>query len=409
MRDSGKCRGWLAAATALGAALAGCGGNSSGNSGGDSSGSVAPESASIGHVFIMVMENKSYDRTFGSDSAAPYLAQTLPAQGALLQNYYATGHASLDNYIAMISGQAPNLSTQADCTFYHDVLMIGGLNGDGQALGQGCVYPSAVPSLPDQFKAAGIRWKGYMQDMGKDPTREAPACGHPALNSRDMTQAAAADDQYATRHNPFMYFHSIIDDQAYCEAHVVNMENNLAADLASIDTTPQYSFITPNLCDDGHDSSCADGEVGGLSGINRFLENWVPVVTGSPAFKKDGLLIILYDESAGSDTEDDTACCGEARSLLINTPLPPGETGPGGGRVGAVLLSPFIEGGTVSTRTYNHYAMLRTVEDIFGLEHLGYAAAGDATDAASCDASRQPCRFGADIFTAALPVFPGDQ
>src|SRR5580658_7702851 len=68
----------------------------------------------IGHVFVLVLENEDYNNSFGPDSLAPYLARTLPAQGALLKAYYATGHYSLDNYISMISGQAPNPDTQAD-------------------------------------------------------------------------------------------------------------------------------------------------------------------------------------------------------------------------------------------------------------------------------------------------------
>src|SRR3546814_10253451 len=73
-------------------------------------------------------------------------------------------------------------------------------------------------------------------------------------------QAAAELDQYATRHNPFMYFRSIIDDQPYCDEHVVNLDDAFIDDLRSVDTTPAYSFITPNLCDDGHDANCANGD-----------------------------------------------------------------------------------------------------------------------------------------------------
>ena len=57
--------------------------------------------------------------------------------------------------------------------------------------------------------------------MGNDPNREAAACGHPALDAHDETQKAEAGDGYATRHDPFVYFHSVIDEQAYCDKHVV--------------------------------------------------------------------------------------------------------------------------------------------------------------------------------------------
>jgi hypothetical protein len=72
----------------------------------------------VGHVFTLVLENESFDRSFGPGSKAPYLAGTLVRQGALLTQYYGIGHASLDNYIAMISGQAPNVATQRDCAIF---------------------------------------------------------------------------------------------------------------------------------------------------------------------------------------------------------------------------------------------------------------------------------------------------
>src|SRR5882672_10590121 len=69
----------------------------------------------IRHVFIIVLENKGFDKTFGPSSPATYLSQTLTAQGQLLRQYYGIGHKSLPNYLAMVSGQAPNAVTQADC------------------------------------------------------------------------------------------------------------------------------------------------------------------------------------------------------------------------------------------------------------------------------------------------------
>jgi hypothetical protein len=74
----------------------------------------------IRHVFLLLLENQAYEATFGPGSAAPYLAHTLPAQGALLTRYYAIGHASLGNYVALISGQAPNEATQLDCPTFAD-------------------------------------------------------------------------------------------------------------------------------------------------------------------------------------------------------------------------------------------------------------------------------------------------
>lgn len=323
----------------------------------------------VGHVFVIVLENEDGAKTFGSGSPAPYLSTTLVAQGAYIPNYYGIGHLSNDNYIAMISGQGPNAMTQSDCQIYSDFQGTGPQAAlGGQAVGQGCVFPASVLTVADQLSAAKLTWKGYMEDMGKDPAREAATCGHPAFNTQDQTQSATATDAYATRHNPFVYFHSIIDNPI-CATNVVSLDP-FAQDLATIDSTPNLSFIVPNLCHDGHDSSCASGETpGGLAAADKFLQAIVPMILNSPAFQQDGLLLITFDESSGAQS-DASACCGEGPGP--NSPLP-GISGLGGGVVGMVALSPFIKPGTVSTKDYNHYAMLRSIEDIFGLSHLGYA------------------------------------
>jgi hypothetical protein len=332
-------------------------------------------------VFVIVLENEDESTAFGPASPAPYLAHTLTAKGAFVPGYYGIGHNSLANYIAMVSGQAPNAVTQADCPDYVD--MLPGLPAaDGQVVGQGCVYPASVQTVADQLEGGGLTWKGYMEDMGNDPTRDGgTTCAHPAIGTPDMAQQASATDQYATRHNPFVYFHSIIDRPADCSARDVPL-TALQGDLASARTTANLTFITPDLCHDGHDATCADGGPGGLPAADAFLQTWVPRITASPAFKRDGLLAIVFDE-AGSDS---SACCGEQPGP--NTPAPGGQSGgPGGGRTGAVLLSPFIRPGTTTAQEYNHYALLRSVEDFFGLSHLGYAA----------QAGLQP--FGSDVFT----------
>ncbi len=320
----------------------------------------------IRHVFVIVLENEPYHATFGPGSAAPYLSRTLPRRGALLTQYYGVGHFSLDNYIAMVSGQAPNLDTQQDCPIYSNFVVTGPVGAYGQLPGRGCVYPASVKTVADELEAAGFRWKGYMEDMGRDPARERATCGHAVLGTQDPTETATRTDEYAAKHDPFVYFHSILDDAARCDAHVVNLDR-LREDLRTLATTPNFAFITPNLCHDGHNSQCADGKPGGLAAIDRFLKVWVPRITGSAAFRKDGLLVITFDEGASGN-----ACCGERR--LPGGPEP-GQFGPGGGRVGAVLLSPFIHPGTVSAKPYDHYALLRSVEGYFGLPALGYSGA----------------------------------
>ena len=353
--------------------------------------------AKVGHVFVIVLENENFRTTFGPETLAPYLARDLPAQGALLDHYYGIGHFSLDNYLAMISGQAPNPVTQDDCGDFIDFVM-SGTAADGQAIGQGCVYPASVKTLADQMDDKRLRWRGYMEDMGKDPAREPARCGHPAIGAPDGTQSATPTDKYATRHNPFVYFHSVIDRPA-CTENVVPLDG-FEADMGKVETTANLSFITPNLCNDGHDAECADGGPGGLAAADSFLRHWVPLILASPAYRQDGLLIITFDEADVPDPSEATdnfdACCNEQPGpnvvpgqIVDDRPSSgPGISGAGGGRTGAVLLSRFIKPGTRTATPYNHYSLLRSLEDIFGLPYLGYAG----------QKGLKP--FGKDVFTA---------
>jgi len=324
----------------------------------------------VGHVFVIVLENQGYDSTFGRPSAAPYLADTLVHAGKLLRQYFGIAHNSLPNYLAMIGGVSPTLATQSDCPIYKDFLMLGTTSG-GQPIGQGCIYPARVSTVANQLEASARSWKGYMEDMGNDPARESATCGHVPIGTPDLTTDATATDQYAQRHDPFVYFHSVLDSPS-CAANVVPL-SRLASDLSSATTTPNLSFITPNLCHDGHDHPCANGEPGGLTSADVFLKTWVPRILASPAYQADGLLIVTFDEASTSDA---SACCGERSGP--NT-LHAGITGPGGGRIGAVLLSPFITPASISDTPYNHYGLLRTIEDVFGLSHLGYANGSGVT------------------------------
>ena len=337
---------------------------------GSTSAQAAKKLPHINNVFIIVLENENADSTFGPDAPA-YLAKKLPSKGLFMPDYYATGHLSLDNYISMVSGQAPNPQTQADCQMFSDFLP-GIPAADGQVIGTGCVYPTAVQTVADQLEKEGLGWKGYMEDMANGAPAAPVSCRHPAIGAMDDTQHAEVGDQYATRHNPFMYFHSIIDDKKSCNANDVDL-SHMAKDLKKRRTTAAYNFITPNLCHDGHDEPCVNGEPGGLVSANKFLEQKVPQIMHSPAYERHGLIVITFDEAEAIGGEgDSSACCNEQPGP--NTTSPGFTTpGPGGGRIGAVLLSPCIRSGSTTDQDYNHYSLLRSVEDNFDLSHLGFA------------------------------------
>src|SRR5947208_13194227 len=147
-------------------------------------GLAAPVAAAppIKHVFVIVLENKDQDKTFAADSQAPYLARSLPSMGLFMPNYYGIGHESLDNYIAMVSGQPPNGVTQADSPAFVN-MMPGTVGADGVAAGQGSVFPSNVKTIADQLTSAGLTWHGYMEDMGNSFPSKPATCRHPAIGA----------------------------------------------------------------------------------------------------------------------------------------------------------------------------------------------------------------------------------
>ena len=128
--------------------------------------------ATTGKTAPTARQGSFSEQSFGTPSADPYLARILPRMGALLENYYAIGHASADNYIAEISGQAPSLGTQADCPVWIPFPGDAVAGPYHQVPGEGCVYPAQVQTLGNQLSGAGRSWAAYLQDMGNDPARD---------------------------------------------------------------------------------------------------------------------------------------------------------------------------------------------------------------------------------------------
>ena len=387
----------------------------------------------IRHVWVINLENSQvcespssygYDGVTGHAGcplpgfadAAPYLGKVLPAEGTLVQNYFGIGHESLDNYIAEVSGQAPSPDTQADCPAPAD-LTPGTVDApQQQAIGQGCTFPARVKTIADQLQAKGLSWKGYMEDMGNEQAKDAsvPAAqtggtkiaGSGMACSLNNVQDFGGTDNYVAKHNPFTWFHSIIDNQAYCDSHVVPL-SDLRMDLQRIDTTPGLSFITPNMADDGHDAF--------VDQTSAWAAYWVRQILASAAYRQDGMVIIVYDESSASGTAGaagplqtvPNSCCGEIPGP--NSPSPGAFGSQGGGQTGAWILTPYGAHGIVSSaNSYNHYSLLRSLEDIFGITsggadghgHLGYAAGNGVTPDSLVGFRPLGCD---DIFTIICP------
>jgi len=456
---------------------------------------AAPEGA-IEHILVINLENESENVTFGGCPASPppgnanYLNCTLLKQGELIENYYATSHVSLGNYIAEVSGQETNATLNSDCIDAASLTnppVVGqftditpGTDADttanpqfaGQVVGSGCVFPKptltthGAQTIGDQLDKADherhghdrdawrdhVLWREYAEDMGNDASRDfgtpdplgGTDCAHPAIGSPDLTNSAQGSpivDQYADRHAPFVYFHSVIDDPQRCNGHVVPLgtllvgangspdvfSGHLYEDLARIETTPKFMFVTPNLCDDGHDATCAGvnvegGKTGGLTGANLWLAHWIPMIMASPAYQSGKLLLVITVDESGSDTGAGANACPNAVQSTCLSPIgpnlrnpgwspllgglipgyptsdPAAFTFPGGGQIGTVLLNKrLIVPGTVNTTGYyNHYSALRSYEDLLGLTeggddghgHLGYAGTTGMLP------------FGKDVFNA---------
>jgi hypothetical protein len=303
----------------------------------------------IKHVWLIILENKSYDATFTGLNKNTYLWRTLPRQGALLKNYYGTGHFSQDNYISLASGQAPQPDVQNDCPYYDKVSgridrrggslkrnrnygQIASAAGQNAASGQnGCVYPRSVKTLFNQLSANKISWKGYAQDLGNpSPPGQPPHsvgakyCGAPFTKPGPTGSpkfpnpgSANATDQYVPKHFPFPWFQSILRSGNCNSRHIANVfsaRNGLYHDLQRKSTTPAFSWITPDNCNDGHDAVCAGNNLsggfrnpttprapvnytGGLYAADLFLEHVVPEIERSPAFRDGGLIDITFDEA----------------------------------------------------------------------------------------------------------------
>jgi hypothetical protein len=327
----------------------------------------------VKHVFVIMLSDEPYASAFGPSSVARYLTGTLEAKGELLVRYYAIAHEQLANGIALLSGQGPTPQTAQNCPTYED-LTPGTAGTDGQASGKGCVYPSTTQTLAGQLTAKHLTWRAYAEGMGEG-SGQAIACGHPNLGAPDPTASLAppAGQVYATFRNPFVYFHSVTGSPA-CKANDVGL-SRLKTDLKSAKSTPSFSYIVPGRCHDGNTTPCAAGAGAGMGPADSFLARVVPEILSSKGYKEGGLLVITTDEAPSTgEFADSSSCCGQPG--FPNLPPPAGGLGlapKGGGQVGALLLSSFVKPHTTSQEPYNHFSLLRTIEDLFALKHLGYA------------------------------------
>jgi phosphatidylinositol-3-phosphatase len=316
---------------------------------------AAPE-AEVGpvkHVFVISLTSPGYEQSLGAQSQMPYLSATLRPQGELLSGYSLLGEAGLPNQIATLSGQPPNASSAAGCSTYAEFPPTAKVSANGVLSGAGCIYPVETLTLADQLGVSQLTWRAYVDGM-VDATGGPANCVHPGPDEVE----AVAPGGYTARQNPFVYFHSLLD-LGDCSADDLPLDQ-LTADLRKAEKTPSYSFVAPTLCNSGTTGQCPPGGIEGPASADAFLSAWVPKILASPAYKADGLLIVNF---------------AAANPPPVTTPgtVPAPATDPL--HVGALLLSPFLTPGATDAAPYNPYSILRSNEDLFGLDPLGLAAA----------------------------------
>ena len=309
-------------------------------------------------MFVIVLSDEPYATVFGDLAKAHYLSHTLEAKGELLLRYDAVAHEQLPNGVALLSGQGPTPQTAANCPTFSP-LAPGTAGPDEQVLGDGCVYPSSVKTLPGQLDAkhltlARLRRRASTKRPGSRrrartrrparPTRPPPAA---------RTRPSATRSSTSTR------------SRAPPPARRATSALALKADLTgSAASTPALLLHRPRPLPRRQPHAVRAGRARrGLRAPGARSKAVVPAIPASKAYKQGGLLVITVDEAPSTgEFADSSSCCGQ--------PPFPNYTSPalahGGGDVGALLLSPFVKGGTTTQEPYNHFSLLRTIEDLFG-------------------------------------------
>jgi outer membrane biosynthesis protein TonB len=307
-----------------------------------------PEAGRIKHVFVVSMQSSGYQMAFGKSSQMPYLSGTLVKKGLLLTNYSVLDAATTPNGIAMISGQPPNKATKGECPTFTGFPSTSVANNAGIVPGEGCVYPVETETVATQLATSGFTWKAYMEGMKSPTTGEPENCVYPTGEEEEAVETGG----YSAKLNPFTHFHSLLDVGECSEADVPITE--LKKDLKSEAKTPNYSYISPDLCSAGFTGQCPEGSPSGPAAADAWLEEVVPQILESPAYKKDGLLIVTF----GGVNPTEEGATAEPKPL----------------KTGAVLVSKFVAKGSTDAAAYTPYSLLRTSEELFGQEPLAKAA-----------------------------------
>jgi phospholipase C len=277
------------------------------------------------HVFIIMMENTGYKSLIGNPNA-PWINSAAATYG-LATNYFGVSHPSQPNYIAATSGSTNGVISDSDVT----------LN---------------VTNIVDQLEANGKTWKAYMQSL--------------SLCNGNLLASACGNQLYERKHDPFVSYADVQSNPARM-ANIVDL-SQFATDLAN-NTVPDYSWISPDQCNDMHgrgapasDPCSFSNEQQLIATGDAFLSSTVGQIMNSSAWNGNSVIFITWDESdfTGSGPfgfGDTSGCC---------------DANPGGGHVVTLTISHSDHSARTSSVAYNHYSMLATIEGGWKLGCLGF-------------------------------------
>jgi phospholipase C len=290
------------------------------------------------HIFVIVEENRAVPDIIGNP-AAPNLTLLAKRYGYAAK-FFAVSHPSQPNYLALVGGSSFGILDDSE-------------------------HVIAARSLMDQLTEHGLSWKGYFQSIPDPGTKL-------AFSPETATEPAQL---YAAKHNGFVSFASVRSD-SHLAARLVGFER-LKADLASGDL-PAYAHIIPNQCNDMHGLGGAkvpkdclyNNDAGLIARGDAMAGELVRLIQASPAWSKPGMMaiVITWDEDDGPHHDSDPkaqGCCGFDPADPANA---------GGGHIPTIVITNHGPRGVTDATPCNHYCLLRTVEDAFGLsEHLRHA------------------------------------
>jgi hypothetical protein len=312
------------------------------------------------HVFVIMGENKDWFRIDGSPNAVRLAA--FAKQYGDATRFYGEVHPSEANYVALVGGST--FGIHDDDAYY---CAPGSTDKSCPHAGQAgyAAHTVDAPSLGTQLEAAGLTWKNYNESI--------PAPGSLAVTGTNPAQdGPGAVPYYASKHSGFINFASVQHDPHRTD-RIVGYDA-LRRDLASGDL-PSFGLIIPNLCNDMHGMAAGAGVPDDCEYAHRdalilrgdaAMGATIDAIMASAAWRSPGnvAIVVTFDEDDGTGRE---GCCGVTPSAPSNF---------GGGHIATIVITNHGPRGVADPTPYNHYSLLRTIEDAFGIhDYLGLAGA----------------------------------